>query len=211
MISIASSSPPSRRIHFVIALAGKCRARNCPPSRRWKFKSSTMQILLRFYSSTAMHPVCQLFRMISHPLILVVHGSREVESGSAKKGMSMAFGWADQFEGSATELTIDVSKLIIIPHGPMMVLLILVLRGRWSLHLVNTPLSIALVVILLIAFSTDSSPIRLYEGHDFANCHPGICQRVSLNACLSVASLVASSRPTPNPSVVSLPQDRSPA
>lgn len=143
--------------------------------------------------------------------VMVVHGSREVESGSAKKGMSMAFGWADQFEGSATELTIDVSKLIIIPHGPMMVLLILVLRGRWSLHLVNTPLSIALVVILLIAFSTDSSPIRLYEGHDFANCHPGICQRVSLNACLSVASLVASSRPTPNPSVVSLPQDRSPA
>ncbi|MEM8733961.1 MAG: serine/threonine-protein kinase, partial [Planctomycetota bacterium] len=97
--------------------------------------------------------------------------------------------WAD-FNGDPVTYTLDVLKLLVFPHGPMMLISSLVLRGYRRLHAINTALAAILVVMVAVTLAIGRSPLRIYEGHPFtfAFLHLTV---LGLSLCMLTAHLIA--------------------
>lgn len=81
--------------------------------------------------------------------------------------LTMYFGWSAIFQGSASELAIDIFKLLLFPHGPMIGIAFWILSGKLSLHIVNLFFSLAFVLLVSMSILTGNSPLRVYQGREF--------------------------------------------
>ncbi|MFN3192062.1 MAG: serine/threonine-protein kinase [Aureliella sp.] len=95
-----------------------------------------------------------------------------------------------EFDGDPVEYTLDVFKLFVFPHGPMIINSVLVLRGLRRLHLINTVLSAILVAMVSVTLISGDSPLRIYEGHlfTFAFLHLTV---LGLSLCMLAAHMLA--------------------
>lgn len=71
-------------------------------------------------------------------------------------------------ETSLAQLVVDQGKLVAMPHGPMIALGVLILRGRLGLHVWTALLSLVLLALIVYSFITGQSPLRIYAGNELA-------------------------------------------
>ena len=89
--------------------------------------------------------------------------------GFALMLLSVALRWSNDFVGSPSELAIDILKLVVFPHLPLVFICVCILRGQKWLHIVNTALSAMLFLMIFYALVTGVSPVRLYHDRPFAH------------------------------------------
>ncbi|MEM9586510.1 MAG: serine/threonine-protein kinase [Planctomycetota bacterium] len=77
-------------------------------------------------------------------------------------------GTVDVIPGDLTVLVTDIAKLSTFPHGPMLVVGVLVLAGRRRWHWANLVLSLALLALVGLALVQGESPVTAYNVDKFA-------------------------------------------